>query len=105
MISVGEGGKQVWISFKYERIPNLCYWCGQLTHDNKDFELWIDSEGTRKLEQCEFGPQLRAPPFVVARKNAIMVPDYYAAKKKEGLGASIDHGFGWSSVSGRGKLL
>ena len=95
----------MWISFKYERLPNLCYWCGQLTHDNKDFELWIDSEGTRKLEQCEFGPQLRAPPFVVARKNAIMVPDYYAAKKKEGLGASIDHGFGWSSVSGRGKLL
>ena len=72
----------------------LIYASGQLTHDNKDFELWIDSEGTRKLEQREFGPQLRASPFVVAKKNTIMVPDYYAAKKKEGSGASTDHGSG-----------
>ena len=28
LIFVGEGGKQVWISFKYKRLPNLCYWCG-----------------------------------------------------------------------------
>ena len=67
--------------------------------------MWIESEGTLKLEQREFEPQLRAPPFIAARKNTIMVPGYYAAKKKEGLGASTDHGFGWSSVSGRGKLL
>ena len=24
LISVGEGGKQVWISFKYERLLNMC---------------------------------------------------------------------------------
>ena len=28
LISVGEGGKQVWISFKYERLLNMCYWFG-----------------------------------------------------------------------------
>ena len=28
LIFVGEGGKQLWISFKYERLPNMCYWCG-----------------------------------------------------------------------------
>ena len=25
LVSVGEGGKQVWISFKHERLPNMCY--------------------------------------------------------------------------------
>ena len=33
-----------------------------------------------------------------------MVPGYYAAKKKEGSGASTNHGSGRSSVSGKGKL-
>ena len=45
-----ENGKQIWISFKYERLPNLCNWCGCLTHDDKDYEIWIDSEGTLKPE-------------------------------------------------------
>ena len=43
-----ENGKQIWISFKYERLPNLCYWCGCLIHDDKDYEIWIDGEGTLK---------------------------------------------------------
>ena len=39
------------MSFKYERLPNICYWCGRLTHDDRDCDLWIDSEGTLKTEQ------------------------------------------------------
>ena len=31
-----EDGKNHWVSFKYERLPNLCYWCGCLTHDDRD---------------------------------------------------------------------
>jgi len=53
-----ENGKQIWIRFKYKRLPNLCYWCGCLTHDNKDCEIWIDSEGTLKPEDRQFGPGL-----------------------------------------------
>lgn len=26
--------KDVWISFKYERLPNICYWCGCFGHDD-----------------------------------------------------------------------
>lgn len=34
-------GSKSWVSFKYERLPSICYWCGHLDHDNKDCELWI----------------------------------------------------------------
>ena len=35
-----------WVSFKYERLPNVCYWCGQLNHFDRDCEQWIESSGT-----------------------------------------------------------
>ena len=73
--------KQVWVSFKYERLPNICYWCGRLTHNDKDCEIWIESEGTLRNDQKEFGPCLRAPPFLVFRKNTIVVPGYYSTRK------------------------
>ena len=43
--------KQTWISFRYERLPNLCHWCGRLTHDDKDCQIWIESEGMLQLDQ------------------------------------------------------
>ena len=40
------GNEKVWVSFKYVRLPNICYWCGCLDHDDKDCELWLNSEGS-----------------------------------------------------------
>ena len=40
-----DSGKELWVSFKYERLPNICYWCGCLMHDDRDCEQWIESEG------------------------------------------------------------
>ena len=45
-----ESGTELWVSFKYERLPNLCYWCGCLTHTDRDCDLWIESEGTLQLK-------------------------------------------------------
>lgn len=77
-----DNGKQTWVSFKYERLPNLCYWCGRLTHDDKDCENWINSEGTLCPEECQFGPTLRAPAFVQSRNTSVTVPGFYTARKK-----------------------
>jgi len=30
----GEGEK-LWVTFKYERLPMMCYFCGRLGHDDK----------------------------------------------------------------------
>ena len=31
--------------------PSLCYWCGCLTHDDKDCDLWVQSSGTLTLDK------------------------------------------------------
>ena len=28
-----------WATFMYERLPNICYWCGSVFHDDKDYSL------------------------------------------------------------------
>ena len=38
--------KEGWVSFKYERLPNICYWCGMLTHSDRDCLLWEKSRGS-----------------------------------------------------------
>ena len=35
-----------WVSFLYERLPNICYWCGHLTHDDKDYGIRLQSGGS-----------------------------------------------------------
>ena len=77
-----ENDKKVWVSFKYERLPNLCYWCGRLTHVDKDCAIWIESEGTLWVEDHQFGPSIHAPAFMPSRKNVITVPGFYIEKKK-----------------------
>ena len=77
-----EDGKTHWVSFKYERLPNLCYWCGCLSHSDRDCERWIESEGSLKPDEQQFGSWLRAPPFTTSRKNVILVKGFFAEKKQ-----------------------
>ena len=59
-----EDDKDHWVFFKYERLPNLCYWCGCLTHNDKDCEAWIESEGNLNPVDQQFRAWLRTPPFM-----------------------------------------
>ncbi|XP_050217790.1 uncharacterized protein LOC126668645 [Mercurialis annua] len=59
MTAINPLGEKVWISFKYERIHNYCYWCGMMDH--------VEAECETKPEQTEvsewpYGPILRATP-------------------------------------------
>ena len=75
-----ENNKELWVSFKYERLPTLCYWCGSLTHDDRDCELWIESKGTLPTEAQQYSAWIKAPPFVQSRRNLVSVPGFYKTK-------------------------
>jgi hypothetical protein len=53
-------GNETWIAFRYERLPNFCYWCGMLTHGDRDCERWLRSKGTLRREDQQYGTWLRA---------------------------------------------
>ena len=69
--------------FKYERLPSLCFWCGCLGHEDRDCELWVESEGSLLPESQQFGPWLKAAPFVPSRKYVVKVPGIFNAKKAD----------------------
>ena len=77
-----DDGSAGWVSFKYERLPNICYWCGCITHGDKDCELWIESEGTLSVESRQYGAWLRAPLFNPSRRSTVVVPGFYKQKKE-----------------------
>ena len=76
-----EDKKEQWVSFKYERLPNLCYWCGCLTHSDRECDLWIDSAGTLKEKDKHYGSWLRAAPFRGSSKAVIRVSGFYERKE------------------------
>jgi hypothetical protein len=51
-----EKGRETWISFKYERLPNFCYWCGHVSHSDKDCPYWLRNKDSLRLEEQQFGP-------------------------------------------------
>ena len=54
-----EGGKQRWISFRYERLPNFCYRCGLLNHGLRECAEASQKENQNKQTNLQYGPWLR----------------------------------------------
>ena len=76
-------GEQSWVSFKSERLPNICCWCRCLNHVDRDYDLWIESEGKLTKENQAYGAWIRATSFGKGRSSVLKVPGFYAAKKAQ----------------------
>ena len=61
LVRVG-GSSKLWVTFKYERMPIFCYWCGLLDHDEKDCMKRARSNETLRQNEKQYGPWLRAGP-------------------------------------------
>ena len=72
-----EDGKVHWVSFKYERLPIICYWCGRLDHDEKDCHLWIESKGSLKSQDKQFRPFMRASQIGNIKKSVVHVSGFF----------------------------
>ncbi|KAL0009302.1 hypothetical protein SO802_010804 [Lithocarpus litseifolius] len=98
LISLGNE-KHTWVSFKYKRLPNLFYWCGQrqfgpinVTYDDKDCEMWIESEGTLQSDQRQFGP---SSSFCPIKKECYQCPRFLLDKEANW----VVYGLQWLSPS------
>ena len=76
-----DGGNTGWVSFKYERLPSIWFWCGCLTHGEKDCEQWVSNEGSLTVEDRNYGAWLWAPLSNQIRKSSIDVLGFYQQKK------------------------
>ena len=70
-------GHETWISFNYERLPNFCYWCGLLSHSDKDCPQWLLNKEVLRTEDQQFGPWLKAVNEHPWRKTEIKVDGIY----------------------------
>lgn len=64
------------MEFQYERLPNICYWCGMLTHADKECKAWLKSKGELSVDNQQFGPWLRASQFSLARRQTMEVKGF-----------------------------
>jgi len=84
------GGKDGWVRFKYERFPNICYWCGRLTHNDRECPLWTKSRGKLKEGDQQFGSWIRASTPNPFRKTVIRVEGYDVEEIGIGKGEGVE---------------
>ena len=72
--------REQWVTFKYEQLLILCYWCGCLMHSDKDCDLWTESEGTLPEMKKQYSSWIKASPYYNKTRSVISVPGFYTSK-------------------------
>ena len=58
----GEKGVDLWVLFKYERLPNFCYHCGLLEHDLKDCTRKEEVDKNGERGELQYDAWMRGEP-------------------------------------------
>ena len=56
----GTDGGRTWVSFKYERLPMLCHYCGLLGHDTRHCASHYAASKNGKEVVCQYGDWMKA---------------------------------------------
>lgn len=98
-------GDVSWASFKYERLPNLCYWCGRLTHQDQECSFWQNRKGVMPEKYQQFGPWLQANTLNLAKRTVVQVVGYKDEVQGEFAPNSPTRKYGeWDLVEGSSAL-
>ena len=96
-ITTAKGGDG-WVSFRYERLPIMCYGCGMLTHNDRDCTSGSRARGTQSEGDKQFGSWLRASTPHPYKKSVIRVEGFEDDSEVEetaGSGVNVNgHGCG-----------
>ncbi|KAI7997022.1 hypothetical protein LOK49_LG10G01999 [Camellia lanceoleosa] len=58
----------VWVTFKYERLPNFCYFCGRLGHGDRECPARMLGGAGAEGHGDQYGAWLRASPLYMHAK-------------------------------------
>nr|POE78263.1 uncharacterized protein CFP56_51501 [Quercus suber] len=96
-----EGKFVGWVGLKYERLPNFCYWCGRVSHSERDCEMWLHNKGRLRKEDQQYGEWLRANSVRATRKTVATIPGAAHSKvpwqKQSNVKTKVQHDMGEKS--------
>ena len=91
----GSNGEKMWVSFKYERLPMFCHFCGILGHDLKHYATHFVAEKQGRRVEYQYGDFLKATgscPRATTTKYASFMPhteDSNGSEVKQNSGQAV----------------